>query len=49
MPATSAAAGFEHCLAKAYLIPLGLYIKTGADEAFWNSIGNTTANFPGLT
>jgi formate transporter len=48
-PATLAAAGFEHCLANAYFIPLGCFIKAGRDEAFWNSIGNITADFPALT
>jgi formate transporter len=47
--AAFAAAGFEHCIANAYFIPLGLFIKAGADEAFWNSIGKTAADFPALT
>jgi|KBSSwiStaDraftv2_1062776.scaffolds.fasta_scaffold559013_2 formate/nitrite transporter len=47
--AAFAAAGFEHCIANAYFIPLGLFIKAGADDTFWNSIGKTAADFPALT
>jgi formate transporter len=47
--AAFAAAGFEHCIANAYFIPLGLFIKSGAGEAFWQSIGKTAADFPDLT
>ncbi len=43
------AAGFEHCVANAYFIPVGLFIKTGAPEAFWKAIGKTAADFPDLT
>lgn len=43
------AAGFEHSIANVYFIPMGLFIKAGADEAFWNSIGKTAADFPALT
>jgi formate transporter len=44
-----AAAGFEHCVANMYFIPMGLLIKAGAPEAFWISIGRTAADFPALT
>lgn len=47
--AAFAAAGFEHCIANAYFIPLGLFIKAGAGAAFWESIGKTAADFPDLT
>ena len=47
--AAFAAAGFEHCIANAYFIPIGLFIKAGADDAFWTSIGKTPADFPALT
>jgi hypothetical protein len=30
-------------------IPMGLFIKAGAPESFWASIGNTAADFPELT
>ena len=43
------AAGFEHCIANVYFVPMGLFIKAGADDAFWNSIGKTAADFPALT
>lgn len=44
-----AAAGFEHCIANIYFIPMGLLIKAGAPDSFWQSIGKTAADFPGLT
>ena len=30
-----AAAGFEHCVANMYFIPMGLFIKAGAPDSFW--------------
>jgi formate/nitrite transporter len=47
--AAFAAAGFEHCVANMYFIPMGLFIKAGASDAFWQSIGKTAADFPALT
>lgn len=47
--AAFAAAGFEHCIANIYFIPMGLFIKAGAPEAFWKSINKTPADFPDLT
>jgi formate/nitrite transporter len=44
-----AAVGFEHCIANAYFIPMGLFIKSGAPESFWTSIGKTPSDFPTLT
>jgi len=44
-----AAAGFEHCVANAFFIPMGLFIKAGAGDSFWDSIGRTAADFPALT
>ncbi len=44
-----AAAGFEHCVANMYFIPMGLFIKAGAPESFWKSIGKTPDDFPALT
>lgn len=51
VPPTAAfvAAGFEHSIANCYFIPIGLFIKAGAPESFWTSIGKTAADFPGLT
>jgi formate transporter len=43
------AAGFEHCIANVYFIPMGLFIKAGAPESFWVAIGKTSADFPELT
>lgn len=43
------AAGFEHCIANMYFIPMGLFIKAGANPAFWSNIGKTAADFPNLT
>lgn len=42
-------AGFEHCIANAYFLPMGLFIKAGAPQSFWASIGKTPADFPDLT
>ena len=44
-----AAAGFEHCIANIYFIPMGLFIKAGASDSFWTAIGKTAADFPGVT
>jgi hypothetical protein len=41
------AADFEHSIANVYFIPMGLFIKAGAGDTFWNSIGKTAANFVG--
>jgi formate transporter len=43
------AAGFEHSIANAYFIPMGLFIKATAPDSFWVSIGKTAADFPTLT
>jgi formate transporter len=43
------AAGFEHCIANIYFIPVGLFIKAGAGDAFWKSVGKTAADYPELT
>src|SRR4029079_5671641 len=42
--AAFAAAGFEHCIANIYFIPMGLFIKAGAPDSFWASIGKTAAD-----
>jgi formate/nitrite transporter FocA (FNT family) len=47
--AAFAAAGFEHCIANAFFIPMGLLIKTGAPDSFWKAIGKAAADFPDLT
>jgi len=43
------AAGFEHSIANAYFIPMGLFIKATAPDSFWNAIGKTAADFPALS
>jgi formate/nitrite transporter len=43
-----AAAGFEHCVANMYFIPIGLLIKSGAPDAFWQTIRRTPADYPDL-
>jgi formate transporter len=43
------AAGFEHCIANIYFLPMALFIKAGAADSFWTSIGKTPADFPALT
>ncbi len=43
------AAGFEHCVANMYFIPVGLFIKGGAGPSFWANIGKTAADFGSLT
>jgi len=43
------AAGFEHSIANMYFIPIGLFIKAWAPEAFWTAIGKTAADFGNLT
>ena len=43
------AAGFEHSVANMYFIPMGLFIKSGADGKFWLDIGKTAAEYSHLT
>jgi formate transporter len=47
--AAFAASGFEHCVANMYFIPIGLLIKAGAPDTFWQSIGRTAADYPAVT
>jgi formate/nitrite transporter len=47
--AAFAAAGFEHCIANVYFIPMGLFIKAGAPDSFWKAVGRTASDFPELT
>lgn len=35
------AAGFEHCVANMYFVPLGLFIQWGAPDGFWAELGRT--------
>lgn len=43
------AAGFEHSIANMYFIPIALFIKNYAGEAFWTSIGKTPADYASIT
>ena len=43
------ASGFEHSIANIYFIPMALFIKAGASELFWASIGKTPADYHGLS
>jgi len=43
------AAGFEHSIANMYFIPIGLFIKAGAQPAFWDSIARSAVDYPHLT
>jgi len=43
------ACGFEHSIANMYFIPIGLFIKAWAPEAFWTALGKSAGDYPGLT
>ena len=43
------AAGFEHCIANMYFIPFALFIKMGAPDTFWQTIGANPASYQSLT
>jgi formate/nitrite transporter len=43
------AAGFEHCVANMYFIPFAIFVKGGAPDTFWQSIGTTAASYHNLT
>jgi len=43
------AAGFEHCVANMYFIPIGLFIKEGAAPGFWETTGRGAAEYADLT
>jgi formate transporter len=43
------AAGFEHCVANMYFIPIGLFVKASAPTALWEVIGKTPADYASLT
>jgi len=43
------AAGFEHCVANMFLLPMGLFVKAGASGAFWQAVGRSPAAFVDLT
>jgi formate transporter len=43
------AAGFEHSIANMYFLPLGLFVKSGASDAFWHTTGATPGDYGDLT
>jgi len=43
------AAGFEHSIANMYFVPIGLFVKAGANADFWTKIGKTAADYANLT
>jgi formate transporter len=43
------ALGFEHSVANMYFLPIALFIRAGAPEAFWAAVGKTAADYPTLT
>jgi formate/nitrite transporter len=43
------AAGFEHCVANMYFIPIGLLVKARAPASFWDTIGKTASDYASLT
>jgi formate transporter len=43
------AAGFEHSIANMYFLPLGLLVKSGASDSFWQATGASASDYGGLT
>ena len=43
------AAGFEHCVANMYFIPLAIFIKSWAPATFWQTVGTSPAAYQNLT
>ncbi|MEQ8211504.1 MAG: formate transporter FocA [Lacipirellulaceae bacterium] len=42
------AAGFEHSVANMYFVPAGLFVKSFAEEHFWEIVDKTSTEFVGL-
>jgi formate transporter FocA len=42
------AAGFEHCVANMYFVPVGLLIAQFAPPEFWQGVGQTVGDYPNL-
>jgi formate transporter len=40
------AAGFEHSIANMYFVPIAIFVRAGAPDAFWASIGKSAADYP---
>ena len=43
------AAGFEHCVANMYFIPMAILIKTGAQGTFWQAVGASSDAYTDIT
>jgi formate transporter FocA len=43
------AAGFEHCVANMYFIPVGLLIAEFAPPEFWQAVGRLAGDYPNLS
>ncbi|MDY6974267.1 MAG: formate transporter FocA [Thermodesulfobacteriota bacterium] len=43
------AAGFEHCVANMYFIPIGIMVKMTAPPVFWTAIDKTIEDYTALT
>ena len=43
------AAGFEHSVANMYFLPVGLFVKSGAADSFWQSTGASASDYGELT
>jgi formate transporter len=43
------AAGFEHSVANMYFLPLGLFVKSGAADSFWDATGASAGDYADLT
>ena len=43
------AAGFEHCVANMYFIPVAIFVKNWSPPEFWNTIGQASVDFSSLS
>jgi len=43
------AAGFEHCVANMYFIPIGLFVQNGASPGFWSTAGTSADTYAHLS
>lgn len=43
------AAGFEHCVANMYFVPIGLFVEAGAPDSFWAASGVEPSHFAHLS
>jgi formate/nitrite transporter len=43
------AAGFEHCVANMYFVPIGLLVRAGASAPVWEMIGKSAEDYAALT